>query len=78
MTHTLRAQELDEMQKEIGNALMSCLISPNEMDRNLESANVVDGMFAIARAIDRLSRAIEAQGSSLQPATSGKRDTEQK
>lgn len=41
--------------------LSSVLSSPNEADRNGEVANVVDGLFAIARAIDRLSKAIEAQ-----------------
>jgi len=33
--------------------------SPNESDRNLEQANVVDGLFAIARAITRLAVAVE-------------------
>ena len=41
-------------------ALRDTLISPNEADQNFEPANVVDGLFAIARAIDRLARAIEA------------------
>jgi hypothetical protein len=31
-------------------AIRATLISPNESDRNLEAANVVDGLFAIARA----------------------------
>ncbi len=30
-------------------------ISPNEADRNGEPANVVDGLFAIARSINRLA-----------------------
>ena len=34
------------------------LRSPNETDSNMEEANVVDGLFAIARAIDGLSRAV--------------------
>lgn len=46
----------------IGGALRDCLISPNEMDRNMESANVVDGLFAIARAIDRLATAVHKLG----------------
>lgn len=41
-----------------GNAIRATLISPNESDANLEAANVVDGLFAIARAIDRLADAI--------------------
>lgn len=40
--------------------LYETLISPNERDRNMEAANVVDGLFAIARAINRLA---EASGS---------------
>jgi hypothetical protein len=39
-------------------ALRDTLISPNESDRNLESANVVDGLFALARAADAISAAI--------------------
>ena len=34
-------------------AIRSVFISPNEADRNMEPANVVDGLFAIARAIQR-------------------------
>jgi hypothetical protein len=33
-------------------AIEKTLVSPHEHDRNLEAANVVDGLFAIARAID--------------------------
>lgn len=40
-------------------AIESCFISPNECDSNLESANVVDGLFAIARAISDLSKSID-------------------
>jgi hypothetical protein len=36
-------------------ALKETLVSPNEHDRNLEAANVVDGLFAIARAIDGIN-----------------------
>ena len=35
------------------------LISPNEADSNGEPANIVDGLFAIARAIERLAEAAE-------------------
>ena len=48
--------------------LRDCLISPNEADRNFEPANVVDGLFAIARAmwdiaksIDNLTEAVKKQ-----------------
>jgi len=42
-------------------AIRETLISPNELDRNMEPANVVDGLFTIARTIDRLAKAIEDQ-----------------
>ena len=29
--------------------------SPNEADSNLETANIVDGLYRLARAIDRLA-----------------------
>ena len=30
--------------------------SPNETDSNFETANIVDGMYRLARAIDRLAK----------------------
>ena len=39
-------------------AIAAGLISPNETGSNGEPANVTDGLFAIARAIDRLAQAI--------------------
>lgn len=36
-------------------AIAAGLVSPNESDRNGEPANVVDGLYAIARAVDRLA-----------------------
>lgn len=36
-------------------ALKNCLISPNESDSNFEPANVVDGLFAIARSLQRIA-----------------------
>jgi hypothetical protein len=42
--------------------LRSCLISENESDSNLEPANVVDGLFAIARALNRIADKIDALG----------------
>ena len=44
--------------------LLRTLESPNEADSNGEAANVVDGLFAIARAIERLAAAVEARGTS--------------
>jgi hypothetical protein len=49
----------DHMSEDIAKALRDTLISPNEADSNLEPANVVDGLFKIARAILRLAEAIE-------------------
>ena len=40
-------------------ALQDVFISPNEADSNLEPANVVDGLFAIARAIHRLADVVD-------------------
>lgn len=42
--------------------LVECLISPNESDRNMEPANVVDGLFAIARGLQAVAKAIHALG----------------
>lgn len=47
------------MSKEAAGAIFDTLESPNEYDRNGEAANVVDGLFAIARAIERLADAVE-------------------
>jgi hypothetical protein len=41
-------------------ALRDALISLNERDSNLEPANVVDGLFAIARGLVAVAEAIEA------------------
>jgi len=42
-------------------ALREALISPNECDANLEPANVVDGLFAIARSLTAVAEAIEGR-----------------
>jgi hypothetical protein len=39
-------------------AIRSVLISTNESDSNLQPANVVDGLYRIARSIDRLADAV--------------------
>jgi hypothetical protein len=41
------------------NALLQSLFSDHESDVNGDPANVVDGLFAIARALDRVARALE-------------------
>ncbi|MCX7428834.1 MAG: hypothetical protein NTW96_24810 [Planctomycetia bacterium] len=42
----------------LANVLWETLRSPNEADQNGEPANVVDGLFAIARAIRSLASAV--------------------
>jgi hypothetical protein len=44
-----------EMGKEIAQVLDQSLISSNEFDSNGEIANVVDGLFAIARALNKIA-----------------------
>jgi hypothetical protein len=44
---------------EIAEALSNTLISPNEADSNFEPANVVDGLYAIARGLHHVARAVE-------------------
>jgi len=43
--------------------LLDVLFSPNEADRNGDSANIVDGLFEIARALHRIADALEAKES---------------
>jgi hypothetical protein len=45
--------------------LEACFISPNESDRNDEPANVVDGLFAIARSITVLATELKASREAL-------------
>jgi hypothetical protein len=45
----------------VAEAIHATLTSPNEADSNLEPANVVDGLFAIARALHDLADAVRAQ-----------------
>jgi hypothetical protein len=39
----------------VAEAIWRTLESPNEADRNMEAANVVDGLFAIARSLSRIA-----------------------
>jgi hypothetical protein len=53
---------LDELSESVATStkpLAQSFMSPNEHDSNLETANVVDGLFFIGRAIHRLAAAIE-------------------
>ena len=43
----------------VAEAIIRTLESPNETDQNLENANVVDGLFAIARALHHLAESID-------------------
>lgn len=43
---------------DIQDVVYSALHSPNESDRNGETANVVDGLFFIGRAINRVADAL--------------------
>ncbi|MDP9364208.1 MAG: hypothetical protein M3Q10_08280 [Chloroflexota bacterium] len=47
---------------QVAEALVNTLVSPNESDRNMEAANVVDGLFAVARAIDHLANQVKWLG----------------
>jgi hypothetical protein len=48
----------DDYLADISAAISDSFVSPNETDRNWEPANVVDGLFAIARAIQSLANAM--------------------
>lgn len=43
----------------IAAAIRDVLVSPNEADSNFEHANVVDGLFAIARALNKIAYEME-------------------
>ena len=51
-----------EKPKEIYIGLEHVFISPNELDRNMEPANVVDGLFAIARSISKVADSLNKLG----------------
>lgn len=46
----------------IARAITGTLISPNETDSNLEPANVVDGLYAVARGLQHIAEALERGG----------------
>jgi hypothetical protein len=53
------AEALTQGNKRIAQAIGQNFTSPNELDRNLESANVVDGLFAIARSLAYIGEMLE-------------------
>lgn len=53
------ARKMPSPDETINEALYNTLTSPNESDRNFEAANVVDGLFAIARSIRSLADAVD-------------------
>lgn len=57
----------DQTSTTVADAIGSAFISPNESDSNGEPANVVDGLFAIARALERIALAMEDARSSSPP-----------
>ena len=60
-THSERKMTAEDGLKDIANVLQAVFVSPNETDSNWEDANVVDGLFAIARSIQRLASVVEGQ-----------------
>jgi hypothetical protein len=58
---------MSEPKNDLAEAIWGTLESPNEPDRHDEPANVVDGLFAIARAIERLAGAIEGLTGGVSP-----------
>lgn len=55
-------------QNPIANAILDTLISANEPDSNLEPANVVDGLYMIARGLHDVARAIRELAKTPPPA----------
>jgi hypothetical protein len=49
----------------VAKAIGYALVSPNEGDSNGEAANVVDGLFAIARAIDNLAAVMRGEAAPM-------------
>ena len=56
------AKQAKPKRNEIAEAIHFCLVSPNCEDSNLEPANIVDGLYMIAGAIQRLATVIEKRG----------------
>jgi hypothetical protein len=54
-----RCKVTNKIDDQVAKALRQTLVSPNEYDSKGEAANVVDGLFAIARALNRVAKAID-------------------
>jgi len=52
------------MSSDIARAIKYAFSSPNECDSNGEEANIVDAIYMLARAINRLADAVQAFGRS--------------
>ncbi len=57
MSEALRT--LSEVVEDLEATLANSFVSPNESDSNGEIANVVDGLYVLARAIHHLAQAVE-------------------
>jgi predicted RNA-binding protein associated with RNAse of E/G family len=55
----------------LANAISAALISPNEYDTNYEAANVVDGLFALARALNRVAAQLKRFDKADEPTRMG-------
>jgi hypothetical protein len=58
-------------ENKVADALLATLFSSSELDSNCESANVVDGLFAIARSMDRVAKALNRLGTGNAPTDMG-------
>ena len=58
----MASQEPSADVRALAKALSAVFVSPNESDSNGEAANVVDGLYAIARSISWLAEVIEKMG----------------
>jgi hypothetical protein len=67
-----RSSKAKPIASPVASALTATLISPNECDRNFEAANVVDGLFAIARALHDVANAIRESDTPTRPTPAGK------
>jgi len=57
---------IEEGAKQLAKAIGDNFVSPNELDRNMEAANVVDGLFEVGRAI-RFFAKVYAKAQGLDP-----------
>jgi hypothetical protein len=59
MVMSVRGNGKSDHTKDLVEALGYVFVSPNEADSNYEAANVVDGLYALSRAVYALADAIE-------------------